>query len=171
MKNTIFITSSIVLVIAGFVWLAGPKKSENQTAILVRGTQSSEQTGGELTAEETFHDFGNISMKNGKVSYSFKVKNAGLETAIVRKLYTSCMCTEANLVKSDGKKTGPFGMAGHGFIPNINKKMMVGEEFEVEAIFDPNAHGPAGVGPIDRIIYVENDGELLELRIAGVVTP
>jgi len=160
MKNTIFITLSIALAIAGFIWLAGPKKSENQTAILVRGTQSSEQTGGELTAEETFHDFGNISMKNGKVSYSFKVKNAGLETAIVRKLYTSCMCTEANLVKSDGKKTGPFGMAGHGFIPNINKKMM-----------DPNAHGPAGVGPIDRIIYVENDGELLELRIAGVVTP
>lgn len=163
-KNTIFITLSIVIVIFGFVWFAGPKRSDEQTASLSSGN-------GELVALENFYDFGNISMAQGKVNHSFKIKNNGLGTAMVKKLYTSCMCTSANLVKSDGKKTGPFGMAGHGFIPNVNKKIISGEEFEVEVIFDPNAHGPAGVGPIDRSIYVENDGELLELKIAGVVMP
>ena len=124
-----------------------------------------------LAAEEKAFDFGTVSMAAGKVNHVFKIRNATTDPIVVEKLYTSCMCTEASLV-IDGKKTGPFGMAGHGFIPKINKTIAPGVEAAVEAVFDPAAHGPAGVGPIARVIYLEEaGGGVLELNFSAVVEP
>lgn len=81
------------------------------------------------------------------------------------------MCTTAVLVIDD-KRSGPYGMPGHGFIPKINETMNVGEEATVEVIFDPAAHGPAGVGRIERKITIENNaGQSLELEFTALVTP
>ncbi len=45
--------------------------------------------GGSLTVADDFYDFGRISMKDGKVSRSFRLKNTGNQPALIRKLYTS----------------------------------------------------------------------------------
>lgn len=44
---------------------------------------------GTLTTDGDFHNFGNVSMGNGKVSYTFRLKNPGTEPALIRKLQTS----------------------------------------------------------------------------------
>jgi hypothetical protein len=124
-----------------------------------------------LEANETFHDFGTISMKNGKVSTTLKLKNIKAEPVSLTRLYTSCMCTEAK-INVAGKTEGPFGMIGHGAIPKFNDFLAPNTEAEVEVVFDPNAHGPAGVGTIERTVTVEGqDGKLAQLNIKATVTP
>lgn len=49
-------------------------------------------------------------------------------------------------------------MQGHGgVIPKINVEVQPGETAEIEAVFDPAAHGPQGVGKVRRAVYVETD--------------
>lgn len=117
-------------------------------------------------------DFGTISMANGIVRHSFVITNAGSRPVTVRQMYTSCMCTEASLLMPRGLRMGPFGMPGHGMIPTINQELAPGEEATIEVTFDPAAHGPAGVGRIERMIYLETDAAApFVLRITANVTP
>jgi hypothetical protein len=47
-----------------------------------------------------------------------------------------------------------------------------GEEVTVQAIFDPNAHGPAGIGRADRVISVQVGSRTrVVLNITAYVTP
>ena len=126
-----------------------------------------------LSSEEGSFNFGNVSMAAGNVSHNFKIKNSGSEPLVITKIYTSCMCTAATLVQGGSKKTGPFGMLGHGFNPSIKLVVNPGEEAEVEAIFDPAAHGPAGLGRVNRVITLENSGGggKLELSFDANVIP
>ncbi|MEE8435781.1 MAG: hypothetical protein V3S64_13435 [bacterium] len=81
------------------------------------------------------------------------------------------MCTEATLVEG-GERFGPFGMPGHGIIPEINRMVEPGDGVTVEAMFDPNAHGPAGIGRINRVISVlVGTRNKVELRFTAFVTP
>jgi Protein of unknown function (DUF1573) len=126
---------------------------------------------GTLSAAETFHDFGRISMGNGTVSHRFAVRNDSGAPALVEQLYTSCMCTEGSLLVGT-ERLGPFGMQGHGYIPRINRLIQPGEAALVEAVFDPNAHGPAGIGRNDRVVTVLMGGRrMLELQFTAYVTP
>ncbi|MBI2674131.1 MAG: DUF1573 domain-containing protein [Candidatus Yanofskybacteria bacterium] len=146
------------------VWIAGPDD--------ISGGADNVVSAGNLILDEAFFDFGNISMAAGVVSHEFKVINAGDGEEVINQIYTSCMCTEASFVTED-TKFGPFGMAGHGFIPKFNGKMGAGEEAIIKVDFDPAAHGPAGVGPVDRVVYVFRKGsdKPLELMFKAVVTP
>ncbi len=122
-------------------------------------------------AEASDYDFGTISMKNGKVSTIFKIKNTKNNPVTLSKLYTSCMCTDATLKVAD-KSQGPFGMLGHGFIPKFSETLQPNEEAEIEVVFDPAAHGPSGVGKIQRTVTLENNaGQPVELLISANVTP
>lgn len=124
-----------------------------------------------LVASETDWDFGRISMAKGIVQKIYVVKNDTTEPIIVNKVYTSCMCTRATLVVGE-RRAGPFGMPGHASIPTINEAIQPGEEASVEVVFDPAAHGPAGVGSIARTVYVESeDGGKLSLNFKAEVTP
>lgn len=124
-----------------------------------------------LTATEKLFDFGTISMKNGKVQHEFAVTNNTQTAVNLPKVYTSCMCTTAYLETPSGEK-GPFGMEGMGYVPPANDTIAPGETRTVKVVFDPNAHGPAGVGSIDRFIYLQDDqGGALTLEIKAVVTP
>ena len=49
--------------------------------------------------------------------------------------------------------------------------MAVGEEATITVVFDPNAHGPAGVGLIQRTVTIENDGKPIEFSFKVIVTP
>src|SRR3989344_3147780 len=121
-----------ILVLAAMIWVARPA-AEKGTVNYPEGSS------GALEAKESSFDFGTISMAKGKVSHSFAVKNSGAGPVTIEKMYTSCMCTTAVLMK-DGRKFGPYGMAGHGFIPKINEALASGAEAVVEVVFDPAAH-------------------------------
>lgn len=125
-----------------------------------------------LAVSEKFYDFGTISMKNGNVSKVFKVTNNTDEDFFFSSLTTSCMCTKAYFMGFDGDRRGPFGMPGMGFVPKLNKTIKAGESIDIEAVYDPNAHGPAGVGRIDRFVYLEDaNGNKLQFEIKANVTP
>ena len=124
-----------------------------------------------LTATEQFYDFGTISMAEGKVTHQFKIFNKNAEAITVTKLYTSCMCTTAKLMRGE-RTIGPYGMPGHGFIPNINEKINSEEETRIDVTFDPAAHGPAGIGAIERVVYLEQkSAPPLTLTIKATVKP
>lgn len=125
-----------------------------------------------LAAPEMAYDFGTISMAKGKVTKLFTVNNGTSGPITAHKLYSSCMCTSATLVLGD-RRVGPFSMEGMGPpIPTINEEIPAGQEVQVEATFDPAAHGPAGVGPITRNVFLETtDGKKLVFEIKAQVTP
>ena len=165
-KNVAVTIIIFFAVIVGLIWIARPGGKQDKNL-----ANSGSVLSGAFSAEESIFDFGAISMAAGKVSHSFKFKNTGDSPLSVSKIYTSCMCTTAKL-SAGGKKFGPFGMPGHIAVPRINKSLNPGEEAIVEVVFDPTAHGPAGVGTIQRVVTIENNaGEPLELQFSAVVTP
>lgn len=163
--RALYIAAVAALGIALVAVLALGQRENGATAEEIAGAT------GTLQAARDFHDFGRISMRNGKVSVRYPVRNDSGAPALVQQLYTSCMCTEASLVL-DGERFGPFGMRGHGFIPQIDQVIPPGSEAVVEAVFDPNAHGPAGVGRNDRAVSVLMGGRrVLQLQFTAYVTP
>lgn len=152
-----------LIVLGGIVWLGSPRDAEP--------SGSAAQGAGELTVDETSFDFGTISMKAGTVEHSYTFRNASDAPVKIGRVYTSCMCTEATLTTPEGEM-GPFGMPGHGFVPPANRVLQPGEEAEIKAVFDPAAHGPSGVGRVDRVVYVEtNSGDVLEFEFTVNVRP
>ena len=129
-------------------------------------------TGNNLTAEEKLYDFGTISMAKGNVDHRFKITNPTNEDVEIKDIATSCMCTIAYLESATGEK-GPFGMSGHsGPTARVSEIIKAGESREIRVVYDPNAHGPAGVGPINRLVYLtDSSRKTLELEIKALVTP
>lgn len=167
MKKQIIISVVIaILFIVGLAFIAKPSSQSNQQPEI-----GSHETSSLLAAEESVFDFGSISMADGDVVHTFVISNTGTESIKIKKMYTSCMCTTASLIYGDITK-GPFGMPGHGPMPPVNVSIEPGEEAGIEVIFDPTAHGPAGIGRVERIVYLENDsGPALELNFSATVTP
>jgi hypothetical protein len=165
MKKIIIIFSLIVLGLIGLMFL-GKGQQKNTNSSLDSNLSNL------LTPSEMMYDFGNISMKDGLATHIFQVQNLSEQDVNLSKLYTSCMCTEAYLIQSDGNKIGPFGMQGMGFMPKVNEVIKTGDSRDIEVVYDPNAHGPAGVGVINRFILLEdsNGGEL-QLEVRANVTP
>ena len=126
---------------------------------------------GPLKAREAAFDFGSISMADGKVTHRFWFRNESDAPVLVRRIYTSCMCTTATFVKGM-KVINTYGMPGHGPLPAVNESLKAGEAAYVDAVFDPAAHGPAGLGPTQRVVTIEDDGgQPLELHFAANVRP
>lgn len=160
--RTILIFGTIIISIFVVAAIFRPVPPEQQSAVINSSV---------LAIDNNSYDFGTISMAKGEVAYEFKIKNTGTEELKIGKVYTSCMCTTARFIKGDIQK-GPFGMAGHGYIPPVNEMLEPGEEATVKVIFDPAAHGPAGIGPIKRLVYIESDGSVIgELEISASVIP
>lgn len=110
-------------------------------------------------------------MANGKVSKEFGITNSTKEDVTLVTLTTSCMCTSA-YIENSGAERGPFGMPGMGFVPPANEVVRAGGAFTVKVVYDPAAHGPAGVGPIDRFVYLtDSNGGALRFEIKAIVTP
>ncbi|MEK7063035.1 MAG: DUF1573 domain-containing protein [Patescibacteria group bacterium] len=158
----------VCLMIAGlFVW----GYFSNGKTGAVQGVKTSNAKGS-LTAEETFYDFGVISMKNGDVAKDFTVSNATTQDITLKTVLTSCMCTSAFIVKPGGDIKGPFKMPGMGYVPPANEIIKAGESRIIRVVYNPNAHGPAGVGQIQRFVNLTlDDGEKLQLEIKALVTP
>lgn len=166
MKNKpIIISAAAIIALGVLVWLAKPGGT-NPAPVPV-------ETGGSATIEipERSFDFGQVSMAKGNVSRTFTIRNTGSGPLSITKMFTSCMCTVAKLTIGD-KTYGPYGMPGHQPIPRISASLAAGEEARVEAIFNPAAHGPAGVGRIQRVVTLENNaGAPIVFQFSAFVTP
>ena len=153
------------ILIGGLIWLAKPAPNSN-------GSQAVNTNPSSLKSDSIFFNFGTISMKDGNVTKEFIVTNPTDKDILVTTLETSCMCTKAFMMKSDGTSKGPFGMRSMGYAWPVNETIAPGENRIIRVVYDPNAHGPAGVGPIDRFaILTEESGSQLRLEIKALVTP
>ena len=162
-KKTIIIITLITAAILGFmVWgyasMAGP-------------TQAQLNEKSSLVTSETLHDFGTISMANGKVDHLFQISNPTNEDITISNLQTSCMCTTAYIVIGTSR-VGPYGMPGMGGMTAADSVIPANGTGIIDVVFDPAAHGPAGIGNIDRFIdATQKNGGTLQLEIKAVVTP
>lgn len=166
-KNFVFLVVGIV-VLGVIGWIAWPDDKNGVTA----GDSADAVVQGALDSDEKAYDFGTISMAAGNVRHTFAIQNKGEGSVAISKVFTSCMCTEATLIRGD-VRAGPFGMPGHGSVPSINESLAPGEKAEIEVVFDPAAHGPSGLGRVERVIFIEKAGERkpFELRFVATVTP
>ena len=129
-------------------------------------------TTGVLVADTVLYSFGAIPLTGGLVRTTYAVRNPNTEPVTVSSVWTSCMCTTAVLRKGNDV-FGPFGMPGHGGPRRaISLTLAPGEVIDVEAVFDPAAHGPAGVGPAARSVFLASGiRDPLELSFTATVTP
>lgn len=166
MKSKTVISALVIIVgIGGLFWWG--KSAQSGTAV----KSASDINLSSLTAAGTAYDFGNISMKDGLVEKTFEIANLGNQDIKLERITTSCMCTSAYISTLEGEK-GPFGMVGHESAPKINEIIRSGETRKLRVVFDPNAHGPAGIGIISRIVTLqESSGNKLDFQIKAVVTP
>ncbi|MDO8557425.1 MAG: DUF1573 domain-containing protein [Candidatus Jorgensenbacteria bacterium] len=171
-KNILVWFGIAVIVLLGLVWVARPGSSLNPGETSVSLDGNAVATASSFSASGNAFDFGIVSMSRGKVTTTFAFTNSASSAVTISRMYTSCMCTSASLITAEGDRVGPFGMVGHGFVPGINKVLKPGEEAKIEVVFDPAAHGPAGVGRIEREVYVETaNGSPLIFDIKANVTP
>ena len=147
----------LLFVLLGLSWVAAPKGNSTPASIVT-------------SVDGHSYDFGSISMARGKVTTEFLITSPTSSPLKITKVYTSCMCTEATL-SVGGRKFGPFGMPGHGIVPSVDTEIPAGQSAQLLVTFDPAAHGPAGVGKIERAVRVETNGEPLEYQISAFVTP
>ena len=162
-KYLIYIVGIIVLI--GLIAVLGGRENQPDTVLSASAAA--------LVSQEPFFDFGMIKMRDGLVRKDFILANNGAEPVVINKVYTSCMCTTAVITASDGKKLGPFGMPGHGGLSDDRVVVAPGDQVILQAIFDPAAHGPAGVGRADRTVYLETNSTTapqVELNFTAIVT-
>ena len=168
-KNTILLVAGIIILIGIVALIAfskGNSKGNNKT-------NQSAYSASILKAVEDRFDFGTIAMNGGNVSHQFEIKNEGEEPVKIEKVYTSCMCTTAYITDKAGQKYGQFGMPGHNVLSKTHIEIKAGETATVEAIFDPTAHGPSGIGLNERAVYLETNSKTspkVELRFVALVT-
>ncbi len=164
-KNIVVLSGIIIVVIIGLAWFTNSKTGT--PTITTNG-----ENGGTLTFQESTYDFGTVSMAKGKVSKEFLLENKSDKNVQIGEVFTSCMCTSAELRMGD-KFAGPFGMQGHGYTGKANLIVEPGKTLTVKVIFDPAAHGPSGVGPIERQIVISTGAnqEPVSLQFKAVVTP
>lgn len=169
MKTKTIIILITLAIIGLFIWGYFTKNGAGATVQNISKSNSSESS---LTASEVFYDFGTISMKSGDVSKEFTITNNTVRDVTLKTVLTSCMCTSAFIVKLDGGVKGPFKMPGMGYVPPANETIKAGESRIIRVVYNPNAHGPAGIGQIDRFVNLtDNVGGELQLEIKALVTP
>ena len=152
------------LLIVGVSLLFGGK--EQQEEAVVAGTKVEG-----LEAKPESYDLGDVPINGGLVTKEYGVTNTTSSVLKLKKIATSCMCTKSK-VKVGDNETKFFGMEGHGDKnPPVNLDIAAGEVVKVTMEFDPAAHGPQGVGPIDRSILLtfSDPAGVKELGFKGVV--
>lgn len=147
------------LLIVGFAYLMGGKEE----AVLgdISGVQ----------VTPGFYELGDIPINEGIVTREYEIKNTTESTIKLKKIVTSCMCTEAKIKVGD-KETRFFDMEHPtDKNPPVNIELAPNETAKVIVNFDPAAHGPAGIGPFDRsiILTFSDPPGIKELTFNGTV--
>ncbi|HEX6977202.1 MAG TPA: DUF1573 domain-containing protein [Patescibacteria group bacterium] len=147
MKSKFLLASIVLILVLGVGGLVYFQQKINQKNTIA--TPTNQVLG--LEANPPNYDLGEILYSKGIVTKEYEIKNTTDKSIRLRKVATSCMCTKAK-VKIGDRETRYFGLEAHG---NINPvldgyEIKSGETAVVTMQFDPTAHGPQGVGPIDR---------------------
>lgn len=150
----------VILLIVGLAFLVTGKQSA-QAAIPTNPVEGVEANPGNF-------DLGNVPYSGGLVTKEYEIKNTSGHDMKLMKIVTSCMCTVAT-VTINGKETIPYGMEMQVGNAILNLTFKNGETAKVTSKFDPTAHGPSGIGPINRSIYLYFDSGIKELTFAGNV--
>ncbi|MDP3962501.1 MAG: DUF1573 domain-containing protein [bacterium] len=167
MKPIIFTFLVLFAVVGVLVWGLG----NTGKTIPIQGDPSLSEKSA-LDAPEMLYNFGRISMKKGDVFKEFAFSNPTDKDITIQDIRTSCMCTLAYLLLPDGSTKGPFGMAGMSGSTATDDTIKAGETRVIRAVYDPNAHGPAGVGSINRFITItDSSGGRITFEIKALVTP
>lgn len=101
--------------------------------------------------QELNYDWKDIDIAGGDVTREFSFENSGEDDLILKGAATSCACTTATFSLPNGEKSPDFSMHGNQEWAYAIKP---GESFSLDIVFDPMAHGPSAVGPIQRSIYI-----------------
>ena len=164
---TLYSLIAITVIAIGF----GVYRSQQSAATTQAPRQEPPAQAGSLVSLKPSVDLGTISMAAGNVSFRYLIKNTGAAPLTINRIFTSCMCTSAMLVTGTQRK-GPFGMPGHGPSTAVRAPLAPGELATVEVVFDPAAHGPSGLGRIERSVTVQSaEAAPLELRMVVMVKP
>lgn len=106
-----------------------------------------------LTVSPEPFNWGSLKINGGIVQTKFTLKNTSSQALKITKLETSCMCTEASLKVGD-QESPFFGMPGHAGNPGWPAEVAPGGEMILTVKFDPAAHGPEGLGKVDRLARI-----------------
>lgn len=121
-----------------------------------------------IEVDSKTYDWGEIAYSGPDATKTFTIKNTGTDILKLTNIKTSCACTNAK-VTIDGVVSPSFGM--HTTSSWVGE-IAPGKEANLSVAFDPDFHGPSGVGPVERLISVEtNDtnNPKLEFSLKGVV--
>jgi hypothetical protein len=152
----------VVLLLMGAVFLLA-KTANNPNAEIPQ----TEVLG--VEANPTDFNLGQVPIGGGIVTREYEVKNTTDKALKLRKIATSCMCTTAQIKVGD-KESRFFGMEMMGDKnPFLDFKIPAGETAKIIVNFDPAAHGPQGVGPFDRVIWLSFESGMKELTFKGEV--
>lgn len=163
-KDTKFIVGAGIFTLALIFGLAFVISSKGSKEKVLSETAAQ---GIEVLAND--YDLGEVPINGGIVTRGYEVKNTSGGEIELLKITTSCMCTTAN-VKVGETETRFFGMEMAGDKnPFVNHKIKNGETAKITVRFDPAAHGPEGVGPFDRIVWLYFDNGMKELTFSGTV--
>ena len=159
MKTVIITMVIMVALIVGVKYF-----SPDQVEQTVGSTQVSEDvdtglvsSGVEIVGNN--FDVGDIPIGGGNIDAEFSFKNIGSETLKLTHGSTSCMCTEAVILKKDGEMSPRIKMPGHGSSGDMSMELAPGEEAVLTATFDPMAHGPNALGPITRDVILKTNSK------------
>jgi hypothetical protein len=151
---------SSLLVVIGFAVLFGNKEVSG-TLGFVDG----------VDVNPVSYELGSVPIDKGIITREYSVINTTDQTMKLKKITTSCMCTQAK-VKIGERETRFFGMEGHGvIIPSVNLEIEPGQEVLVSVNFDPAAHGKEGIGLFDRVVWLtfSDPVGIKELKFSGEV--
>lgn len=117
---------------------------------------SPEKSGGtpkiEISPQE--YDAGTVSMAEGLVEHTYEIKNNGDGDLKIDRIWTSCMCTTAQL-KVGERESPEFSM--HSSPIFWSQKIAPKENGFLKVTFDPAYHGPQGTGPVIRAVYLSSN--------------
>lgn len=163
-KITFIASVAVLLILGGIIWSA---RSQTEAGAALPDTTPASP----LNISNDKYDFGVVRLNGGLVRTDFKLTNSAPVPVVIEKIFTSCMCTSATLLTPNGS-VGPFGMPGHGAVPPANVSLAPGETATLQVTFDPAAHGPAGIGKIERSVSLITAGRLLgEVSFTAMVKP
>ena len=133
-----------LLPILGFVMLVVKDSSPYPVLSNISGLESA----------PTSYTLGNVPRLGGLITKEYIVKNTTDKSMKLKKITTSCMCTKAKVIIRNIET--PYFSLEHNGDKNapINIVINPGQEAKVIVQFDPNAHGPQGLGYLDRSIQL-----------------
>lgn len=144
----ILIILVVVLVGGSFLFFPNEQKVESSSV---------------LSIDTILYDFGEIDIYGGNVTTKFLLTNEGTEDIIIIDGTTSCGCTTAEI---EGISFGMHEKMDEDFV------IPAGQSISMTVIYDPLAHGPSGVGLVQRSVFLKTNSKetpKLEVRIKAFV--